>query len=609
MIDLGALTNDILQNSIFFLTPAALWLFLYLFAWEKGELATRLGFGRGTFWLLLPGSFLGSVANLPFFPWNGDILAINIGGGLIPVVLALMLLLRTVDLPRNALLGTLALFAGESLTLLVVVETNLPASVTLEAVFGIAAVPSVGLIVWASTRPALQRSTGIRVGFFLALTSGLTVVMFLTTAAVPGLGIVSAFPDYLVAPIGAGALATVLMRAVFHWPLERSLPIAYSTTTLGVLIGADLLREPPLYAPGTAPALFAIGGAGFLDLLYLSGLLALAAAYLSFRLLQGESPTLVGSIAVRDDPPGVKLRAAWKEGTAGRVTESLAFATSAVRDAAAQADLLAGQATATASGPRSGAAPAAPWLVVDQRNFENLVHSGTSDPGEAFRAWQTCRWLVRASLQSARSRFARWSQRTWAFAIDLVIVTLPALGIFALIVATAPGTATQILVGVPLNAAVLGYSSYALAYFVLAELLFGHTLGKSLMHLSVYRRNFHPIGGIPALVRNLPKLIPLSTVGAGLEFIVVALIKGASLFGTLPFGSAVGLAAGLTAALVGLGVGIVVMTIGAVSVFVISRSHESQRVGDFLAGTWVVNDRPTAVRVGPPTGAVVDRFG
>lgn len=83
---------------------------------------------------------------------------------------------------------------------------------------------------------------------------------------VPGAGI--SMPT-LIAPIAAALIATLLD------PPQRA-PLAYISGTLGVLIGADLLRMNDIRKLGAPFA--AIGGAGSFDGVYLTGLLAVMLA-------------------------------------------------------------------------------------------------------------------------------------------------------------------------------------------------------------------------------------------------------------------------------------------------------------------------------------------
>ena len=73
----------------------------------------------------------------------------------------------------------------------------------------------------------------------------------------------------LIAPIAAALIATILD------PQQRA-PLAYIGGTLGVLIGADLLRLKDIRKLGAPIA--SIGGAGTFDGVFVTGLLAVLLA-------------------------------------------------------------------------------------------------------------------------------------------------------------------------------------------------------------------------------------------------------------------------------------------------------------------------------------------
>ncbi len=79
---------------------------------------------------------------------------------------------------------------------------------------------------------------------------------------IPGVGI--AIPIFI-APVAAALIAWLLSR-------EQAAPLAYIGGTLGVLIGADLLRLPDIRRMGVPVA--SVGGAGSFDGIFVTGVLA-----------------------------------------------------------------------------------------------------------------------------------------------------------------------------------------------------------------------------------------------------------------------------------------------------------------------------------------------
>ncbi|OQW39784.1 MAG: hypothetical protein A4S08_06090 [Proteobacteria bacterium SG_bin4] len=90
----------------------------------------------------------------------------------------------------------------------------------------------------------------------------ITIISYFFSRPIPRLGI--AMP-ILVAPVSA-ALVGILISP------EQSAPLAYISGTLGVLIGADLLRIKDISRLGTPFA--SIGGAGTFDGIFITGIVA-----------------------------------------------------------------------------------------------------------------------------------------------------------------------------------------------------------------------------------------------------------------------------------------------------------------------------------------------
>ncbi|NIR59595.1 MAG: DUF1614 domain-containing protein [Gammaproteobacteria bacterium] len=188
----------------------------------------KLGLSQGSAFALLFTSLFGSLINLPLFtvdaqepppeavppeirgllrgaarPFRGKtLIAVNVGGGLVPVLFSVYLM------QHHALPW-------------------------LEIVLATAAVAAVS---YAMSRP------------------------------VPGLGI--GMPVF-VAPVTAALVAVLLGN-------EHSAPLAYIGGTLGVLVGADLLRLGDIRRMGTPVA--SIGGAGTFDGIFITGIVAVLLA-------------------------------------------------------------------------------------------------------------------------------------------------------------------------------------------------------------------------------------------------------------------------------------------------------------------------------------------
>lgn len=621
MVDPVVLTNDIVSTAVSLTLPAGLWAFLFLLAWERGPFAESLGFGRRTFWLLLPGALLATFAILPFAAIANDMVAVSFGGAAFPVFVG-ALALRRVAPPVGRTFGRfLVLLAVESGILLLLVlppaaplvsdlAQNLalsPLGVTQFLLLPVAVVvPAVvALVVWSAPDEGPDDPVGnslVRsdrtVATLLALTSGVLYVTFLTAHAEAGQGIVEPFPFFLVPPITAGAIAVLVARRAFPGAEAFALPVAYLATTFGVLVGADLLWQPPLY--GTGPAgLYTIGGASVLDLVYLSGLLALASAYATHRAL-GRPLTPVGDPLPAETPsPAGRLDGAFRSGVAGRLEASLAGSALAARDAADRARGLLGVGPPTSGRPWDGL-PVPGWVVADQANLDAIARSGTANGAEGFRAWLTARWLVHLGRELGQRRFAPAGARATSFGVDLAIVLAPTVVLWTVLALALPGDLDSLLSSVAFNAAIYGFIALSFLYLVVAETVTGTSPGKRLTGLVVRDRALRAPGFLTILVRNVSLLPVLTVIALGGAVAVALLAKAGS-------GAAVTVASVSVSGGLGALAGVLVFLFGGVAllglfgVLMVVLTPERQRLGDVLAGTWVV--RAPTVRAVPPPGA------
>ena len=143
--------------------------------------------------------------NLPLVKYNGWILAINVGGALIPILISVYLML--------------------------------------------------------SRKVAVRSVVGMIIVAYFA---------YKITSVTPE-GVVSSFPNWLIPPIVASLYSIIASLK----NKKKAASIAYSSGTMGVLIGADLLHLKELLQIKTSTATVAsIGGAAILDMVFLTGVIA-----------------------------------------------------------------------------------------------------------------------------------------------------------------------------------------------------------------------------------------------------------------------------------------------------------------------------------------------
>ncbi len=611
MVDPAQLSYDILANAAALSVPGLLWAFLYLVAWEDGPFSESLGLGRRAFWLLLPGAVLASFAVLPFALISNDVLAVSFGGAVFPLLVGLLAVRRYTGRARAFLGRLFVLIAVESgVGLFLVLPVSAPLAEGLARALGgdVAAATTLLVLPIAVLVPAVAYglygrppagspgtvADGPALAFLLVLLSGVLYTTFAASSAIPGVGITEPFPFYLLPPIGAGVLAAFFAPRVFPGREGFALPLVYLATTVGVLIGADLLRQPPLYGNGP-PGLYSIGGAGVLDLVYLSGLLALASAYATHRLL-GHSRAPLGTAAPAFGvSPGAQLARAFRAGVDGHLPESLDASARAARSAADRTRLLLDVPPAPPDRPWEGLKVPG-WVVSDQASLDAIARTPTADGREGFRAWLTARALVRGAEVMADGRFGTLRLRTLGFLLDLAIVGVPALAIWAGIVLATPGDLSDVLSSLAFNGAIYGFIALAFLYRAVSEAWTGTSPGKRVFHLEVRDRTLGRIGLLTALVRNASILPVLTVLGLGGALVVAFGAK----WGTFGSVTVDGIALpGAAFALAGVVAFVVagVALLGTFGALVIHLSADRQRVGDRWAGTWVVRDRP-------PTGPV-----
>jgi uncharacterized RDD family membrane protein YckC/uncharacterized membrane protein len=622
VVDPTQLLSDTTQNIAVLLLPPILWLFLYRFIWEETAVARDVGFSRLAFWLLLLGGAVavGTGANLPVLGYAGDLVAVNFGGALFPVLLSIYVLYRAFG--RGSTDGRLptALYlagfvaasgvafmevllgywsqSGQILGVLSSVQPALPLLLPLTY-----AIPCLILVTaFGLPKDSASLLAGLRAGVALALTAVGSLATFFTTAATAAVGISSTFPLYLIAPVAVGVLAVLAMPWGFRLPIRFGLPVAFATSTFGVLIGADLFREPPLYS--SSGLTYSVGGAGPLDLVALSGPLAMAAGYLVYRWIL-RAPALSDSpapVAVREVvPPGRVLNRALDEYIQGRYPAAVGDAALASRTAVDQSRELLGLPALPASGNPWTGLPAPAWIASDQENLDSLSVAASADPRDGFRAVQTSRWLVRLARDLSVARFGSIARRTTAFVLDLAIVT--AVGVAAFVGVIDWVGRSSVAQSVLFEAAVLGFASFGFVYFALSELFFLRTVGKAVVGLEVRTRELAPPGLLPALVRNVPKLVPLTVLAYGLA-VATALFLGASILPSATGASPVTGALDLVGVIALVATVITIGLVGALSAVTIALSSERQRIGDLLAGTWVLSARGSAPRPLPAPVAV-----
>ena len=591
MVDPWVLTNDVIGGVGSLIITPLLWIALFLWAWSRPAEARASGFGRIAFWLLLPGALLISLANAPFLPWAGDVLAINLGGALIPIALTLVLLHRELGVPKWNLTATVVLFvAAETVVMFAWVLFASPVQAGFLVLFTAGGTVALAAVVMPALtdRPAARRAVT-----FVGLVSIAIPLTYLTSQSVPMVGIVSTWPYYLIAPAAVGILGVWAATAVWGVEAYRGLGVGYGSATFGTLIGADVLRQPPLYT-GTGGELLAIGGAGIQDLVYFSGLMALGVGLLFIWIFYRRVSIQTGEFAPAPLLPEQSLRSAAIRLARGDPAGAIQDSVAASQEATDRVRSLFRLPPPVQPAAGWDGLPVAPYVANDYRNFVAATQEKPSSPREAFRTLAMATQFVRLGRDLARLRFAAPNRRAWAAIADLLVVTAPAVAVWAVLALTLPGTLAPVLDGLPFNLAAFAFVGYGMLYYVVGDALFGVTVGKWLLHLTVTDRSYARPTWVQSFVREAPKAVPIYVIGEfgapALLFLLRAHNSPFSVDGiTLYFEGAILL--GIVLLAVG-----VALSIGGIQVL---RDSERQRLGDRWASTWVVDRR----EITPPWGA------
>lgn len=217
-------------------TPSKQKLFLFLFALgfviafiQVGLLSIafhKLGLSQGAAYTLLITSLLGSMVNLPLFRLRSE---------------------RNLELPPPFSLFPLPLSLQSTTHTLVAVNMG-------------------GCLIPIAFSLYLLLNTGVTSVQALQAIAFVTFISYSFSRPIEGIGI--GMP-ILIAPLAAALIAIGINP-------EASAPLAYIGGTMGVLIGADILRIKDIRQMG--PPFAAIGGAGTFDGIFLTGIVAVLLA-------------------------------------------------------------------------------------------------------------------------------------------------------------------------------------------------------------------------------------------------------------------------------------------------------------------------------------------
>jgi uncharacterized membrane protein len=121
-----------------------------------------------------------------------------------------------------------------------------------------------------------------------------SVCSYFLTRAEEGVGIVADIPWAFIPAIAAGLYSL----SAFWMDISRAAPLAYSTGIVGTLIGADVfhLWEVLSFTPPQDGAMLVIGGANIFDMVYITGIVAVAVDLVAFWVIRQQSKYGFGAV-------------------------------------------------------------------------------------------------------------------------------------------------------------------------------------------------------------------------------------------------------------------------------------------------------------------------
>jgi len=146
-----------------------------------------------------------------------------------------------------------------------------------------------------------------------------TYISYFITRAEEGVGIVADVPIAFAPAIAAGLFSL----SAFWISIDQAAPLAYSSGIIGTIVGADLLHLNEILsfpAPEAGSTLLSIGGANIFDMVYITGIVAVAVDIVAFWIRKQEAKHGMGAAIAefqkgaeglpyaRDIEPSPKLR-------------------------------------------------------------------------------------------------------------------------------------------------------------------------------------------------------------------------------------------------------------------------------------------------------------
>lgn len=121
----------------------------------------------------------------------------------------------------------------------------------------------------------MVRSKRVNIAELLIGVVIVTYISYFVTRAEEGVGVVADLPIAFAPALAAGLFSL----STFWIDIDRAAPLAYSSGIIGTIVGADLMHLSEVLSfepPAEGVTILSIGGANILDMVYLTGIVAVA---------------------------------------------------------------------------------------------------------------------------------------------------------------------------------------------------------------------------------------------------------------------------------------------------------------------------------------------
>jgi uncharacterized membrane protein/uncharacterized RDD family membrane protein YckC len=498
---------------------------LYIYYRQSPGFMESCGLTKSEVALLLFGSIVGILGEIPVFIWGKSLLSLNVGGAVIPILISIYLLRKKLITDWNAMVGWVSVISAFAALFSLSLLSNvfLAHSSSISVWGNELAIPYlfIALVIILDVIVAVFLLSGVnRPGFavaFLWTVAGVQVVSFVSwyvSYIYPGLGIASDFPYYFL----PGVVSAAMGLALFRRDISKAAPFAYICATLGTLLGADISRIPLLFRDfGSFTG--SIGGAGPFDLVFLSGMLALSITFLFASRADRQAPRKRGWTEVSDRKKDEALESAEiafsKKDFTGAVKHSLASVDEGIGKCARRLGArVGGQEILSMLGVH-------PYKVYDYKLLSDTARLAEVTEDEARRALFTARLLLGEIARAERTVYASTLERVGAFLLDFAILMAIIVPIaLAIFMKYPPKTVEDGFLEIPpaLIAVILWALASQLVYFTLSEWLFGKSIGKKVMGIAVVTADQERAGFMRVFARNVFRMLDISL------FIIVTLV-------------------------------------------------------------------------------------